>query len=643
MPELRPPDPFQERNLEQEPFKLGDSPIDDIFAINWIVKSYNWYDAWRRNNHDVQWNTNDAMYFGWVPQKYWEGTNIPRSSLGVPIVYDQIESAFPRIVDQLFGSGPYWFSVEAGPGGDPLQAAMKQAYLFNVLEQPHDFTGVSARHHLQQAIKQMLLYGNGGVEVGWDPASNSPFVEWVDLRDIYIDPNTASPLIDDSPLVIRRKMMTIEELEALRGFPGMRIPSPEVLNSLAKTRDVDQGDVTKQIQEGLRNVTWYPGTLAVNPAQQVVEVLVGWTRNRTIWVLGKKVCAYNEKNKYGFIPFCFAPYTTVVGRFYAQGIAHVLEGDQKYIQGLINGRLDEVSLALHPPRFRRRGTYVHPSALAWRPGLVDHVEDPRNDVIIQTPFNITQNAYLEVQLAEQRAQKRTGINDLTVMGTPSPSNANRTATGLQSQIGSTAARLQTPVQNVEDYLIVPMLYKIDAISQKFAPQSPQPGLAGPGNPVTVPREALNTPVKYTMLASSKMLTKDKLQAVFPFVAQYLLNPSLIDMAAQQGKKVRFDEVFRMLQDATGTKYAYQLMADMTPQEMQAYQQQKQQQMQMQMAKTQIESQTKMQLAQVRAQTEREKVQAHAQAKMHDTSEKSARDVLKTLVGAKKRESKPEQK
>ena len=66
--------------------------------------------------------------------------------------------------------------------------------------------------------------------------------------------------------------------------------------------------------------------------------------------------------------------------------------------------------------------------------MIWDAEDPKNDYIRFDMGNVTAQAYVEVDALERRVQKKTGITDLAVLGTPSAggNSANRTATGVSS-------------------------------------------------------------------------------------------------------------------------------------------------------------------------------------------------------------------
>ncbi len=579
MPQERQPDNVQNLDLDSEDFKFGQEEISDIYALNLVQQVFPLSENYRSTSaHDQRWNTNDSLFCGWKDMKVWEGTNIPRASLGIPIVFDQVEAAVPAIYNALFGIGAEWFSVDAEPGTDPQEARALQATMSYILEHCRDNYSGSAKAEINLAIIDMCLRGNGGIELGFDQLQRRPYVKWVDIRDFYIDPGCNTPDVEDCRWIFRRKLMTVEDLESLRGSQGMKIPPKEVLQALAKEGPPFViADQTKRMQEAFRGIQYQPNSSDYTPVpmDRKIEVLVYYSKTRIIWVLNRKVVIYNASNPYNFFPFAFAPYYIFISRFYGLSIADVQEGNQRYIEALINGRLDELSLAIRPPRIAKRGILMTPSQQKWHPGMVYQAEDPKHMELFQ-PQNALANIYAEVEYFEKASEKRTGINSMA-QGVPRGGNVNRTATGVQSQMQGANNKLQSIVSNIEDYLILPMLYKLYKLIQfHMNPEESLPAQTSFGSFGKVSASLYSKPIKFRMNAASRMVTKSELQQVFPFMTQYLLNGQFLGMLEQSGKTINFPEFFEMFQDATGVSKRYSLVRDITEQEMQQRQQQQEQ-------------------------------------------------------------------
>lgn len=640
MPNQEAPPLLREANLGSEPLKTAAQSIDDSYALAVVNQTFAHYEMWRRNNHDTRWQLNDMLYFGQVEKKVWEGTNVPRASLSQPIVFDQIEAALPAIKQALFPGGE-WFDVRAEKGSTGKEAREVQEHLTYLLDHVTDDYGQTAVNEIEYALKDILKYGNGGVMLEYDPTKEVPVVQWVDIRDIFLDPGTPTPSVDAAKSIIHRRMMTIEEVKALKGHEDMNIPDDAVLYHMAQSRPAASTDLTKQVSEMMRRVQFSPGyhdDLPL-PADKYIEVLVYTSASRIIWVLNREWVAYNAKNPYGFINYCFAPCYNVTGRFYGMSIPDVIGDTQLYIQALQNLRLDELSLAIQPPRVRKRGAAVTQSQLKWKPGMVAELENPKEDMILHFPNGASANVAQEIAALEIQAEKRTGVNALG-MGVPRPGNANRTLGGMQLQMQGSSNRLSTIVSHVEDFLIVPMLYKLYRMTRTHGKVDKQLTGFREGEFTNVDMMSFFQPVRFKMNAASKMMTKENLQQVFPYLAQFLFQGPMIQQLSQLGYGIDFMEMFTMLQDATGIDTKYDIIRPLNEQEKQALSQPPPE-VQAMMQKAQAEGEIRLQMGQMKNESETMKHQLEFQARAQETEEKSARELLKLMYGSQQEQAKAE--
>ncbi len=626
MPDLKPVPQLQPINLENQPYLEG--LPDDPEAVSLVVNTFGEYER-ARFTHERRWSDAENLYHGVVEQRKWEGTNIDRASLSVPIVYDQIEASHPLLVEALLDYHPTFFDTVAQPGTTPEDATRIRAVIGAQFAEPMDSDGFAPIAHIPQAIKQAQKFGDGAIELYWDPEKKRWGIEWVDIRDLYWDATAPGPLIDLSPSVIHRKLLSVEYLQSLRDTDGFSIPSDEELNSLAKARQITTGDMARQRAAFARKEFFSINQLRVDPKHQLVEVMVYWTKKTQIWILGRLHCALSAENPYGFIPYCKAPFTIIEGRPYSMGLPDVLEGNQKYIQGIRNARLDNLSLQLRPPRIRAAGAPTSPSKDAMQPGLVWELQKADDGSFVKVE-NFTQDSYREEEIIRGDAANRTGINQGTTSGVPVASNANRSATGVTAQAQSVSKRLQTAVKNFEDYLIVPMLYKIYQMQQRFAPEIFEVSDAK-GNTISASRQDFQKPVKFVVTAASRMVVKDRLAMFLGPITQMIFNPEVMHQANLQGKTIDFNEWSRFMQDATATSLSYAFFRDMEGDE-EAKLQQPDPKTQAQMQMKQLDAQTRVQMGQMKAQTEGDKADKMLLAHTNESGEKSARELLKLLSG-----------
>ena len=617
MPEIQTPPQFEDIDLDDKPFDLERRLLSEAHTLNLVVKTFNAYETERDATHPQRWANLEQLYYGRVKQRYWPGTKTPRAALGIPVVFEQEESLLPALEGAIFQQFPYWFGVEGIEGfSSPQEAQQVGARLAYWFETPRDSSGRTTSDVLCQSLQQGVHLGNYAAQVGW---ADGFFCDYVDIRDLYVDPKLKSPYMDDSSSIIHRVRMTIKELKA---NTSLDLPPDPVLNFLAKNRELSQGDMARALAEAYRGASNNPDALDPDPAKQDIDVLIYWTNGRVCWVLGKSVLAFNEENEYGFKPFIGGPLIPSMASWYGAAVGDFVEGEQRLQQGLINTRLDELALNSDPPRYRKRGAFAHPSAMHYRPGLVDQLDKPKDDIVVQYPQGMTQNNYVEAQLSEARASKRMGISDIGMSGAMARPAATRTAAGVALQNSGAANRLYMPIKRVERYLIAPLLHKAAALIAKYDTEAGQLGLfiddRGKRQVNPVSPGSLQKRVRFRLSAASKALSQAKQQAALPTILQTYLAGPFVQALSAIGRTPDTEQIDRFVMEATGTLGAFTFTREMSQQEQQA--------------KTQpsAEAMMKAQLAQQSNQTRVQVAQAKNQSDTEIQAEKSAIAVLEMI-------------
>lgn len=617
---------------QQEEIHLPTDLWSDDFAVKVAVQDFGKAEAYRTQNCDWRWRTANELYQAWVQQKYWEGTRIPRASIGVFVAFEQIESMLPKILSAIFADNP-WFQSDPLPGTTAEQA---RAWGDHIRDQM-DRTDV--REVMRRWVKSALTFGNGIMKLSWISQEreklewlpkwqqrqsmmgnrpqfervlskqkvkyieNRPVLEWVNLGDFYIDPNCPSPNIQHAQYVVERKMVTVADLEALRDVKPFKIPSTATLNAMANYKPTTQGDSTKSTSELFRLGSWYPANdQTVDPGGKRIEVLEYQTEERVVQVANRNTAILNIPNSYGFKTYYDACYADVLGRFYGMGVCDIVEGEQRLQQALVNGRLDELSLALHRPMIKKLGIKTPTYALRVRPGQIWEAEDPSKDYQFLKVDNITANAYVESQASELRVQKTTGMSDMFAQGVPASggNSANRTATGIGQQAQAGSERIRYLVENLENTGIEPMLNDVVTLNKMFPPIG-----------TSMADVVALSKIQLSMRASAKMQSRASLMQAFPLIFQTLANPGLMQELAASGLTVEWKEAVFMLLDMTGYKNRADLIRPLTPQEMQARKQPPPEAI-MKLQAEQQQLQAKAQLEQLRIQGETEATAKEAQ-------------------------------
>lgn len=617
MAEVEPIQPSKPSQPEQQVLSAVDK-WDESVALKRVKQNFDTAESYRRISHDWRWKNADELYLGWVQQRYWEGTKLPRSTMSVYLTLEHIESMLPRVINSLFGE-TYWFDSRPFPVTSMQESRAIQELILAQARSANNGTGI--REVIRRAAKSALLYGNGIFYLGWHRGKerhiitvdeltpitqkislggftfnaptgrtnrtvkhlpqeveiNEPLLEYVPLRDFYIDPNTPSPFPWEASYCIRRKLVPISKLLQLKGTPDISIPDKALLLALAENKQSTAGDEGVLYGEAMREASYNRlNDYSVSGEDKRVEILEYWTNDRLVWLLGRKWIAYNVENPYDSIPFHNIFYVDVLDRFYSLAMSDVLEPEQRLQQSIINARVDELSLAIHPPIVKRRGIPIPLSQLRRRPGLVTEVDNPKEDLIPAEIPNVTVNAFTEVAASEARAQRRDGITELATMGTTGQgSSINRTATGIQTLASASFSRIGYFIENLQENCLTPMLDRWLLLNKKFNTQADVVKILGTeGQLIELNASSLiRAQIRFEMRASSKANSKATMLEVLPLIIQTFANPSMLAQLQAMGKTVNIEELYNMILDATGYRpHKSSLIRQLTPQEIQGIQQ-----------------------------------------------------------------------
>src|SRR6266446_3361762 len=334
------------------------------YAAKIAMGDFKKMEAYRTINHDWRFRVSDQLYLAWKERKTWEGTKIPRSSLGIFIALEQIEAMLPSAILNLFpDNNRLPFDIEPEPGTTIEQAeAVRDLLQWQMGDVGDPGKYLTIREIARRAYKSSYTYGHGPIEFGVldkmivrthferqqipvrqmipHPLTGEPvgvptgemrssvnktiqtqhvvrpMLQSTDVRDFYWDPNCTTPNVNDGSCCAVRNYRTVNQLLEYDGVEGFSIPSPEALLKLAQIKTMSQGDTTKANQESFRGMTYQPNLdYSIDPANAQVEVIRYWQKGRHVWMLGRQWVGYNRRNDYGMPPLLNASYVDVPGRF----------------------------------------------------------------------------------------------------------------------------------------------------------------------------------------------------------------------------------------------------------------------------------------------------------------------------------------
>jgi hypothetical protein len=605
MPELKALPNVEHVNLETLPFSKLDE-MADVTALALVNGTLNQYENGDRSIQRLRWQEADELYAGYKPKETWPGSQVAMSNHPVRVVFDMIESAIPAIREAVFGMEDF-FDITALPGGNPQQAEQLKARLRYVLGQQKSGYAATFESEFMAAEHSALLYGQGVLGIEFNPASKLPEVVNVDIRNFYADPNNKSPWVDNSRSVIWCQKKSLDDIEKWRGAPGVKLPSKELLYTLSKSGYFSQDDTATResatVAQGAGNDLVNDTT--IHPSHGLIDTAIYYCKDRIIVVLGRRMVIFNQENPYGCLPFAVIPCYPYPNRFAAQSYADILLSEQRVTEGLLNGRLNELSLILNPPRAMGDSyNNMTPAQESYRPGAVYRIKDPKESMVVLKTQEVSTNIWNEVDFWRRSAETRTGINGIA-QGSARPGNVNRTAGGVGAQMQASALRLSTLVWNAEIFGVVPLITKI----VKFLQVHEQPGNFAPGlgenGYEMVPTSSYYAPVTISVRAASKMMSREKKQQVLPFLMQNLANGQMVQGLTAAKMTVDWPRVFTFVSEALGIDGTLPFVRPMSPEEIQALNTPPPQVV-AQQQKSQLDTQRALQITQMNNQTDLQK-------------------------------------
>src|SRR5215469_3841692 len=99
---------------------------DNNYALRIVRSDWAYAESYRINAHDWRYRNADELFLGWAGQQYWDGTRVPRSSLGVFVIFEQIQAALSKIVPQVGNPDTFQFKADL-PDNDPDYDIINQA------------------------------------------------------------------------------------------------------------------------------------------------------------------------------------------------------------------------------------------------------------------------------------------------------------------------------------------------------------------------------------------------------------------------------------------------------------------------------------------------------------------------------------
>jgi hypothetical protein len=566
----------------------------------------------------LSWSQSRYLYESPYSARYWPGTQIEAASIPFFTVATAVNGIVPQVMAGLFYETPPFMTQERP--GTSSQAARAVSALLGYQLEDIDFAT-----EIELGIQNCLLFGTSMFQYGWEKFTRErkivkrktpavvikstvpgapdtristgeleeevieevvdrPTFEHIEnLREVLVDPGLRVPDIQKAKYVIRRRYMTYEDLDKLRDREGYDIPSREKLLSLFMP---PQEPVEANVQEeGGRNPLWEARAeprweeTTIDPFQKPLEVLERWDNNTYIVVLQKKLVIFNDKNIYGKIPFLSIGWWRIPGAFWSLGLGRTIGSEQRLQMGVTHLLLDNASLNLNAPLVRVRGKSVPTQSIRIGPGKIIEVDAQGDIEPLQRTAAVPEAGEL-LAMSQNRVDTVSSANPISTLGqagSSGHSNMARSSAGAQGLMQGASNHISEFIDRLARQVFVPLLYAFQEMNRAMLPESQlefimsdelrHSYLDEEGKPGDL-LDILNAPVKFNILAGSKMQTRRNMAQALPMLSQFLSNPEVLSQLSVEGKKVNVDEVIHMWFEASEFKNMNDVIVPMTPQDLQ---------------------------------------------------------------------------
>jgi hypothetical protein len=560
----------------------------------------------------ASWNQNDDDFRALVPAQDWPGSpGKKRANLSMPQILEVIESLLPQIFLAFF-SDKTPFILTAQGTTDPKAARAASKILTWAIKKS------GFKEAIRQILKSCLLYGTGIGKWSGEKGTTRkktysqsaegvvaetkevpyfcPKFERADLRNVLVDPALRTSDIRDAKYVIFQSFITANDLDDLRADETYKnVPTRAQLKEIlaAKSEGTTDSVPGTKIESFRENqAERQTAETSSDPLQQPLELLEYWTKDRVITVLQRKIVIRNDENDDtgGFVSESFID---VLNAFYGFGIGFLLLGEQKLQAGVANLWLDFLALKLNPMFHRRKGVGAGSQNIQAGPGKV--VNDDGELVPLELTQNISAESLQALAVSESRARRRVGAN----FGPDMPTQAMRTAEGVQEFTAGIETRTQYFVERFADNVFIPGLEALLCLCKdNMTPAdidrvlTEEEGAAFQGNHL----DFYNGLYGIQVLSSTKLAAKRAMIGMVTPLLQLFQAAPVQQSLLTQAKKIDYAELLNQVIELVGWE-SNGLIVDATPEDLARAQQLNPAAIKAQsdMARTQVEHQNDLEL------------------------------------------------
>jgi len=521
-----------------------------------IVPMFEKWQNWRQSYERI-WEEIYRLYFS-SQDKFKTST---RSSITVPIVFQVIEAAVPKIVNTIFGSGEEFFDIVAtDPNDDAFATQIKMLLTYQLGQADFMIKFVDF-------CKQLLLYGtsyfyvywktkrewvftrepiretptiNGfslGEQVRWEEnrvykvTERRPEIDVLDILDVFPDPESRNEK-DARGLFVRSWIPLSDVKEMGKG----QYPIFANTDSQALLSDDHNYAASRQLRSTIRGVTnissgdkeivevityWGYYDLDGDGIKEKVQIVIG---NRNILFVARQNPFHHQQ-----CPVIRCVFFPVPLEWYGLGLVEPVISNVHELWTLRRQRLDNINLVINRMWKVNSLADVDLDTLISTPNGIVLTDQMDGVEALVTP-DVTGNAYTEAAIVQTDIENATAPR--SIQGSPENGKLGRTAKGAQLIIGQALEKFAVGTKLVEELGIKRVLKLVHALNLQFIDDDDMlNSVYGVIFPAPLRVEDLRADIKFKMIGISDMVgTEGKVNQLTSFlgIGAQFLDPSSIE-------------------------------------------------------------------------------------------------------------------
>jgi hypothetical protein len=570
-----------------------DAGWDDATALGIVIADVDSGIAFEQaKNFSTRMETADDLIRGYVRVRPWPNTDKARSALSVPVALEAIEKIMPILYLALWGSGKDPYEVAAK---GKTKAAAAKAWQ-NILRWAVRTSNLKEGSRL--TLKTILQYGFGCGFDGWEideieqrkfvrdgngkvirdenlPNSTiqRPTYENGNLRNVIFDPSCNSQDPNSGRWIAKRIQITAYDLDDMREDDTYKnIPSREELQTILALKQepaVDSIQALKPNQTREYQAIDDKLPTSKDPLAAPLELVEYRRRDRVVTMLQRTIIIRNDKGN-GRLGVHGCAFIDVLNSLFGFGVTSLVNGEQRFQQGVLNTWVDSLALLLNPSFQQVKGVGSTGQNISIAPGKVTTVENELKPLVVPDVSNTAEQA---IEASQMRTYRRIGAEG----GTNMPNQAMRTGSGVQAFQGDLTSRMQYFMEQFLNLIFVPVLKSfIIHVSENLQPEqihqilSDEDGKAYEGDILDV----YNADIDIEIISGVKLTTKQAAAQMAPILLNALQTEAIQGSLQIQGKKFDYAGFTEEWFELMGWD-SEQFFIDMTQEDLQRMQQQNQ--------------------------------------------------------------------